>query len=94
MRCNARQVLRRVTSGVQHVAGTLGLASRGTCKVTTNKKTKKRTATCTIRFKQAGTWLIKITPTQNGIAGTPATKTIKIRAATKKTRMLLARHAL
>ena len=68
--------------------------ARGTCKVTTNKKTKKRTATCTIRFKQAGTWLIKITPTQNGIAGTPATKTIKIRAATKKTRMLLARHAL
>ena len=68
--------------------------ARGTCKVTTNKKTKKRTATCTIRFKQAGTWLVKITPTQNGIAGTPATKTIKIRAATKKTRMLLARHAL
>ena len=68
--------------------------ARGTCKVTTNKKTKKRTATCTSRFKQAGTWLIKITPTQNGIAGTPATKTIKIRAATKKTRMLLARHAL
>jgi len=67
--------------------------ARGTCKVTTNKKTKKRTAICTIRFKQAGTWLIKITPTQNGIAGTPATKTIKIRAATKKTRMLLARHA-
>jgi hypothetical protein len=53
--------------------------ARGTCKVTTNKKTKKRTAKCTIRFKYAGTWLVKITPTQYGITGTPATKTIKIR---------------
>ena len=50
----------------------------GTCKVKTNKTTKKRTATCTIRLKKAGTWLVKITPTQNGSAGTPATKTIKI----------------
>jgi hypothetical protein len=62
--------------------------ARGTCKITTNKKTKKRTAKCAIRFKHAGTWLVKITPTQNGIAGTPATKTIKIRAAAKKTRTL------
>ena len=62
--------------------------ARGTCKITTNKKTQKRTATCTIRLKKAGTWLVKITPTQNGVAGTPATKTIKIRAATKKTRTL------
>ena len=52
--------------------------ARGTCKVTTSKKSKKRTAACTIRLKQAGTWLVNITPTQNGIAGTPATKTIKI----------------
>ena len=62
--------------------------ARGTCKITTNKKTKKRTAKCTIRFKHAGTWLVKITPTKTGLAGTPATKTIKIRAATKKTRTL------
>ncbi len=53
--------------------------ARGTCKVKTNKKTQKQTATCTIRMKQAGTWLVKITPTQYGIVGTPATKTIKIR---------------
>jgi hypothetical protein len=53
-------------------------SARGTCKITTNKKTKKRTAKCTIRFKYAGTWLVKITPTQYGITGTPATKTIKI----------------
>jgi hypothetical protein len=52
--------------------------ARGTCKITTNKKTKKRTAKCTIRLKKAGTWLVKITPVQNGIVGTPATKTIKI----------------
>ena len=52
--------------------------ARGTCKVTTNKKTKKRTAKCTLRLKKAGTWLVNITPTQNGVAGTPATKTIKI----------------
>ncbi|MEI6626891.1 MAG: hypothetical protein WCO40_11155, partial [Thermoleophilia bacterium] len=52
--------------------------ARGTCKITTNKKTKKRTATCTIRVKQADTWLLKITPIQNGVAGTPATKTLKI----------------
>jgi hypothetical protein len=62
--------------------------ARGTCKITTNKKTKQRTAKCAIHFKHAGTWLVKITPTQNGIAGTPATKTIKIRAAAKKTRTL------
>jgi hypothetical protein len=54
-------------------------SARGTCKITTNKKTKKRTAKCTIRFKYAGTWLVKITPTQYGINGTPATKTLKIR---------------
>jgi len=51
--------------------------ARGTCTIKTNKKTTKRTATCTIRLKQAGTWIIAITPTQNGIVGTPATKTIK-----------------
>ena len=54
-------------------------SARGTCKVTINKKTNKRTAKCTIRFKHAGTWLVKITPTQYGINGTPATKTLKIR---------------
>ena len=54
-------------------------SARGTCKITTNKKTNKRTAKCTIRFKHAGTWLVKITPTQYGINGTPATKTLKIR---------------
>ena len=54
-------------------------SARGTCKITINKKTKKRTAKCTIRFKYAGTWLVKITPTQYGISGTPATKTLKIR---------------
>ena len=67
--------------------------ARGTCKITTNKKTKVRTAKCTIRLKKAGTWVLAITPVQNGVAGTPATKTIKIRAATKKTRMLSARNS-
>jgi len=62
--------------------------ARGTCKITTDKKTQKRTATCTIRLKQAGTWLVAITPVQNGVTGMPATKTIKIRAATKKTQTL------
>ena len=52
--------------------------ARGSCTVTTNKKTNKRTAKCTIRLRQAGTWLVKITPTQNGLVGTPATKTLKI----------------
>jgi hypothetical protein len=52
--------------------------ARGTCTISTNQKTTKRTATCTIRLKKAGTWLIKITPSKNGINGTPATKTIKI----------------
>ena len=63
-------------------------SARGICKITTNNKTKKRTAKCTIRLEKAGTWLVKITPVQNGLAGTPATKTIKVRAATKMTRTL------
>jgi hypothetical protein len=50
--------------------------ARGTCNITTNKKTKKRSAKCIISLKKAGIWLVAITPTQNGIAGTPATKTI------------------
>jgi streptogramin lyase len=54
--------------------------ARGTCKITTNKTTNKRTATCSIRLKHAGKWFISITPTQNGLVGTPATKTIKIHA--------------
>jgi hypothetical protein len=52
---------------------------RGTCKITTNKKTSKRTTTCTIRLKRAGTWRISITPSSDGLVGTPATKTLKIR---------------
>ena len=52
--------------------------ARGTCTIKTSKKTHKRTATCTIRLRHAGTWLVKITPTENGLVGTPATKTIKI----------------
>ena len=62
--------------------------TRGTCKITTNKKTNKRTAKCTIPLRKAGTWLVSITPAQAGVKGPPATKTIKIRAATKKTRTL------
>ena len=52
---------------------------RGTCKITTNKKTSKRTATCEISLKRAGTWLISITPSRDGLVGAPATKTLKIR---------------
>ena len=62
--------------------------TRGTCKIATNKKTNKRTAKCTIPLRKAGTWLVSITPAQAGVKGPPATKTIKIRAATKKTRTL------
>ena len=65
-----------------------GGTASGTCKITTNKKTKKRIATCKIRLKKAGTWLVSITPAQAGVKGTPATKTIKVQAATKKARTL------
>jgi len=65
-----------------------GVTASGTCKITTNKKTKKRIATCKIRLKKAGTWLVSITPAQAGAKGTPATKTIKVQAATKKARTL------
>ena len=65
-------------NATRHLQTRATRTARGTCNITTDKKTQKRTATCTIRLKQAGTWLVNITPTQNGIAGTPATKTIKI----------------
>ena len=65
-------------NATRHLETRATRTARGTCKITTDKKTQKRTATCTIRLKQAGAWLVNITPTQNGSAGTPATKTIKI----------------
>ena len=65
-------------NATRHLETRATRTARGTCKITTNKKTKKRTATCTIRLKQAGTWLVAITPVQNGVTGTPATKTVKI----------------
>ena len=66
-------------NATRHLETRATRTARGTCKITTDKKTQKRTATCTIRLKKAGTWLVKITPTQHGISGTPATKTFKIR---------------
>ena len=68
-------------NATRHLETRATRTARGTCKVKTNQKTHKRTATCTIRLKKAGTWLVKITPTQNGLDGTPATKTIKIHAS-------------
>ena len=65
-------------NATRHLETRATRTARGTCKVKTNQKTHKRTATCTIRLRHAGTWLVKITPTENGLVGTPATKTIKI----------------
>ena len=54
--------------------------ARGVCTVRTNQHTRQRTAKCTIRFNWMSTWLVKITPTKNGVVGTPATKAVTIRA--------------
>jgi hypothetical protein len=53
--------------------------ARGTCTISTNKKTKKRTASCSIHLKQAGTWRVAITPIYKGVKGTPATTTVRAR---------------
>ena len=65
-------------NATRHLETRATRTARGTCTIKTSKKTHKRTATCTIRLRHAGTWLVKITPTENGLVGTPATKTIKI----------------
>ncbi|MCX6602002.1 MAG: hypothetical protein NTV52_00200, partial [Acidobacteria bacterium] len=65
-------------NATRHLETRATRTARGTCKVKTNQKTHKRTASCTIRLRHAGTWLVKITPTENGLVRTPATKTIKI----------------
>ena len=52
---------------------------RGTCSVKTNQKTQKLTARCTIRLKQAGSWLVSVTPVLNGVKGTPATRRVAVR---------------
>jgi sugar lactone lactonase YvrE len=65
-------------NATRHLQTRATRTARGTCNITTDKKTQNRTATCTIRLKQGGAWLVNITPNQSGIAGTPATKTIKI----------------
>ena len=75
---NTTYTITATSNTTRHLQTRATRTARGTCKITTNKKTKKRTAKCTIRLRQAGTWLVKITPTQSGISGTPATKTIKI----------------
>ena len=67
---------------------------RGTCVIGAKKKTKRRVATCTIRLRKPGTWLVAITPLKAGILGTPATKLVKVNKPAKRAvRILLARHA-
>ncbi|MEI7794843.1 MAG: GLUG motif-containing protein [Thermoleophilia bacterium] len=53
---------------------------RRKCTITTNAKTKTRTAMCTIRVSRAGIWLAKVTPKKDGVTGTPATKRFRVRA--------------
>lgn len=53
----------------------------GFCSVTTNTKTKKRTATCRIRLKRAGKWAIAITPVRNGVKGAPTVKRVTVRTS-------------
>jgi len=52
---------------------------RGMCSVKTNQKTQKRTARCTIHLKQAGSWLVSVTPVLHGVKGIPATKRVVVR---------------
>jgi hypothetical protein len=56
---------------------------RGTCTIKTDKKTKKRTAQCSIRLKKAGTWLITFTPRSATTTGPTTSKTITIRKSDK-----------
>ena len=53
----------------------------GSCSVTTNTKTKKRTGTCRIRLKRAGVWAITITPVRNGVKGAPTVKRVTVRTS-------------
>ena len=52
---------------------------RGSCTITLNAK-QQRIATCSIRLKPAGRWLVAITPIRFGVRGTPVSKTVTIRA--------------
>ena len=56
---------------------------RGTCTIKTDKKTKKRTAKCSIRMKKAGTWLVTFTPKNATTTGTATRKKITIRIPAK-----------
>jgi hypothetical protein len=55
-------------------------AARGSCTVATQKKTKKRMATCTIRLRTAGIWRVSITPVKTGVAGTALEKRLVVKA--------------
>lgn len=55
--------------------------TRGTCRIMTNATTNTSTAKCTVRFDRSGTWLVTITPTQNGVSGVPVRKTLTIHTA-------------
>ena len=56
---------------------------RGTCIIKTGKKTKKRTARCSIRLKKAGIWLVTFTPRNKTTTGTATSKKITIRTPVK-----------
>ena len=56
---------------------------RGTCIIKTGKKTKKRTAQCSIRLNKAGTWLVTFTPKNKTTTGTATSKKITIRTPAK-----------
>ena len=50
----------------------------GSCAIKTNTKAKKRVATCRIRLKKPGAWLVSITPMRADMKGIPATKRILV----------------
>ena len=51
---------------------------RGTCRIKT--KQQRRMATCTIRLRRPGRWLVSITPVRMGVTGTPATTRVRVNA--------------
>lgn len=62
------------TSGVTYSA----LAKKGKTNARFTCKTIKKSVTCTSKKLARGTWIVTVTPSKNGMTGTPARKSVKV----------------
>ena len=66
-------------------SGRAAAGATGTCRVA--RIAHRRSATCSIRLRSSGAWLVSVTPSRGGTDGPPATKHVRVQAKRVTTRV-------